>query len=222
MESAAPFNKIFLEPLYSFLDKVNEILPGMLWFVIIVILGYLISTFIGWVVKKVLYKIKLDKNLRKMDLHDSMGDVSIAKLTGILIKWYIFMLFLNQAILFIDLGALSQLFNRLIEWLPDLILSIAIIVAGLIMIDFIIHRLLELKNQYIKFIANILKGILIIIVMLTAIEQLGIKTEFAQNMIIIIIAAILITFSLALGIGLGLSMKDELKPFIKKYSKKLK
>ena len=51
---------------------------------------------------------------------------------------------------------------------------------------------------------------------------LGIKTDLAQNIFLMIVAAILITLSLALGIGLGLSFKDELKPFVKKLSKRIK
>ncbi len=218
----APTRETFSEPLRELYSGFLDILPGLLWFTIFVISGYLVSSFVGWITRKILYRINLDKRLRKLDLHDSIGDVSIAKLTGVILKWYIFILFLDEAISYLSLGPFSNFLDRLVGWIPSLILGVAIIIAGLILIDFIIHRLLELKNRYISLIGNIIKIILIIVVVFTAIEQLGINTQLAQNIFLVVIASVLITFSLALGIGLGLSMKDELKPIIQKYKKKLR
>lgn len=218
----SPTKEIFLEPLSILWEKLIDISPGLMWFLIIMIVGYFISSVIGWSIRKILYRVNIDKRLRKLDLHDSIGDVSIAKISGLIVKWYVLILFLNQAVAFVSLGVLSQFINKIIAWLPQLILSITIIIAGLILIDFIIHRLLELKNRYIRFIANVLKVILVVVVMFTAIEHLGIKTSLAQNILLMVIAAVLVTFSLALGIGLGMSLKDELKPLIKKYRKKFK
>ena len=221
MDFLAP-KEALLQPIYRFLDNMKIIAPGVMWFVIIILVGYLVSSFVGWFVKKTLYKINIDKRLRKLDLHDSIGSMSIAKMTGMILKWYIFILFMEQAVAFLSLGVISAFLNKIVSWLPALILSIAIIISGLILIDFIVHKLLELKNKYIRIIANVIKGILIIVVIFTAIEQLGIKTDLAQNIFLMVVGAVLITFSLAFGIGLGLGLKDELKPYIRQYKKKLK
>ena len=211
-----------LKPLDNFLQNVIRIAPGVAWFIVITFVGYVVSALIGWIVKKILYKVKLDNKLRRLDLHDSLGDVSLAKLSSTILKWYIFILFLNHAVSFLSLGAVSNFISKIIGWLTALILSIAIIITGLVLIDFIVHKLLELKNRYIEMIANVIKGILIVIVIFTAIEQLGIKTALAQNIFLMVVGSVLITFSLALGIGLGMSLKDELKPMIKQYKKKKK
>ena len=211
-----------LDPIYAGIDSVSNAVPGIMGFSIIVGLGYLLSSFIGWIIRKILYKINIDKRLRNLELHDSIGEISIAKLSGIITKWYLFMLFLGEGVSYLELGVVSNFIGRIIVWLPDLIISIAIIIAGLILIDFVIHRMLELKNRYVKIVASIIKVILIIIVIFTAIEQLGIKTSLAQNLILMVVAAVLVTFSIALGIGFGLSLKDELRPIIKKYTKKFR
>ncbi|MCK5283410.1 MAG: hypothetical protein KAK00_08440 [Nanoarchaeota archaeon] len=222
MEQFSATRDALLQPLYNFLNDLQDIAPGILWFIIIVIIGYFISSIMGWIIKKVLYKINIDKRLRKLDLHDSIGNISIAKLAGMILKWYIFILFLNEGLLYLDFGTLTSFINIIVSWLPALILSITIIIAGLILIDFIIHKMLELRNRYIKMIANLIKGILVVVVIFTAIEQLGIKTALAQSIFLMVIAAVLITFSLAFGIGLGLTLKDEIKPMVKKFAKKLK
>lgn len=211
-----------LQPLYNFMDNVVGIIPGLSWFIVISFIGYFVSSFIAWIVRKILYKVKFDKKLRRLDLQDSLGNVSLAKLFSKILKWYIFILFLDQAVEFLSFGAVSEFINKIVNWLPSLILSITIIIIGLLLIDFIVHKLLELKNKYIEMIANVIKGILIVVVIFTAIEQLGIKTALAQNIFLMVVGAVLITFSLAFGIGLGMSLKDEIKPFIKQYRKKTK
>ncbi|MBS3136590.1 hypothetical protein J4401_06585 [Candidatus Woesearchaeota archaeon] len=213
---------MILEPFANIYDIFVSAFPGFLWFVVFVSVGYLIASAVAWIVKHLLYRFNVDKKLRSMDLHDSIGEISIAKLTGIILKWYIFILFVVQGATFLQLGELSGFIQGIINWLPNLILSIAIIVVGLIIIDYIVNKLFEIKNKYVHIIASIIKGILVVVVLFTAIEQLGIKTDLAQNIFLMIVAAILITLSLALGIGLGLSFKDELKPFVKKLSKRIK
>ena len=211
-----------LQPIYTVISKVRDFLPGFMWFIVIVGTGYLVAAFVGFITRKILYKIKVDKRLRSLDLHDSLGDISIAKILSIIAKWYVFILFLDSGVDFLSLGGLSRFVNNIVDWLPAFILSLAIIIAGLILIDFIVHKMLELKNKYILLIANIIKAILIIVMIFTAIEQLGIKTDLAQNIFLMVVASILITFSLAFGIGLGLGLKEEVKPLIRKYKRKLR
>ncbi|MBR9698960.1 hypothetical protein GOV09_00700 [Candidatus Woesearchaeota archaeon] len=221
MVELSPIRDGLLQPLQELWAAVLNVSPGVIWFIIIVIVGYFIAAILGWIVKKILYRINIDKKLRKLDLHDSMGPMSIAKLTGMIFKWYVFILFLNQGVTFLQLGKISDVITTFVAWLPRLIIGIVIIIVGLIFIDFIVHKLLAIKNRYIKFVATTLKAILIVIVVFTAIEQFGIETRLAQNIFLMIVGAVLITFSLALGIGLGLSFKDELKPVIRKFKKRL-
>ncbi len=209
-----------LKPVYELLGKLQLIGPGLIWAAVIIIVGYFVSSFIGWIVKKVLYGINVDKRLRKSDLHDSLGGISIAKLTGRIVMWYVFILFLNQAITYVALGDVSRFISKIVEWLPKLITSLIIIIIGLIIRDFIVNKLLEFRNRFIEMLVGLIKAILIVVVIFTAIENLGIKTELAQNIFLMVIAAILVTLSLALGIGLGLGIKDEVKPLIKKFGKK--
>ena len=209
-----------IAPLYELLDKMRLIAPGLLWAAAIIAVGYFVSSFTGWAVRKILYGINVDKRLRSSDLHDSLGGISIAKLTGKIIKWYIFILFLEQGVSYVSLGEISQFIGKIVSWLPNLITSLVIIILGLMLIDFIVNKLLEFKNRFIEIIAGLIKAILIVVVVFTAIENLGIKTDLAQNIFLMVIAAILVTLSLALGIGLGLGIKEEVRPLIKKYRKK--
>ncbi|MBN1156225.1 hypothetical protein JXA85_01290 [Candidatus Woesearchaeota archaeon] len=204
------------------LDRVIATMPGIAFFLLFIGAGYLISSLLGWILKKILYKINIDKRLRGVDLHDSLGAISIAKIFGMILKWYVFFLFLNEGVGYLELDAFTQTINRVVSWLPSLIVGIMVVISGFILIDFIVNKILELKNNYIETIANIVKLILIVIIFFTALEQLGVKTSLAQSIVLMLLAAFLATLVLAFGIGAGLAIKDEIKPIIKKHLKRFR
>ena len=213
-------NDFLLEPISDLFLILQGIAPGFLKFLVVIIIGYFMGMFVGWIARRLLVTIKIDKKLRTLDLHDSMGNVSLAKIFGLIAKWYIFTLFLSHGAQYLELGYISNYVYGFAAWLPNLFVSVIVIIIGLILIDFVINKMLGLKSRYIQWVANLLKGILIVVVLFTAIEQLGVKTELAQNIFLLVLATIMFTFSLVLGIGLGIGLKDEFKPMIKKYKKK--
>ncbi len=203
----------------EFLSALPRIIIGFFWFIMWVAGGYLIASFAGFAARKILYRVQIDKRLRSMDLHDSLGEISIAKVAGQILKWYIFTYFLLKGVSSLPFGDITPIIAAFLGWLPDLILGLAIIFIGLILIDFIVHKILEVKSRYVHAVAKMVKIILVITVIFTAIEQIGLNTELAQTIFLMLVATVLVTFSLALGIGLGLALKDELSPLIRKLKK---
>ena len=207
--------RALIQPLETTFRSFQEVLPGLAIGILVLIIGYFISSFLGFVVRKILYKINLDKRLRKEDLDDSLGHISIAKLFGTISKWSIFAVFLNQAVVFFELGVVSSALRTVISWLPNIIFAFVIIVVGLIFVDFVVHKILQLRSRYMHVIASLIKFILIFVVIFTALDQLGINIQFAQTIFLLFVGAVFLTLSLVVGIGLGFAVKDEAKGFLK-------
>jgi hypothetical protein len=199
-----------------------DLVPGIGSFVLIVTFGYLVSMFSAFVIKNALYKMNLDSILRRSDLRDSLGRISLARLISIIVKWSLFTVFLSEGIRHLKLGIISEFLQGVAIWLPNLIASVVIVIVGLLLTDFISAKVLELKGGYALILSYAVKATLLIVVGLTAVKQLGINTSLVENIFLLVLTAVLLSASLAVGIGVGLGLKEESKRILRLATKKLK
>lgn len=181
-------------------------LPGITKGFIIIIIGYFIAQLVGFIVKKILYRLNLDKNLRKADLDDSFGKVSLAKLFGTLAKWFVFFVFFAEGISFFQVGFLSSLSHELAKWTFLITINIILIVFGFVFIDFVLYKIWEIRTKYDSFIQLFARILLVIVIVFTTLDQQGINLSFVKNIFFLIFAAVLLSVSLAIGIGVGVGL----------------
>src|SRR3989338_150271 len=82
-------------------------LPAITKATLIITIGYFLAQFLGWLTKKILYRLNLDIKIRKADLTDSFGKVSLARLFGTLTKWFVFFVFFAKGLSFLEVGFLE-------------------------------------------------------------------------------------------------------------------
>ncbi len=195
-------------------------MPNIIVALGIIIIGYFIALLLGYVTTRILYKFNLDKRIRRDDLKDSLGAVSFARFSGKVVKWVVFILFLTQGIAYLPFGIFSEMFRKIVYWLPNLVFGILIIVFGWIFIDFITYKILEMRWKYTRPMIHAIKALLVLVIIITAVDQLGVNISFLKNVFLILFAAISLATALVVGISLGLGMKGEAKQFLKKYRKR--
>jgi hypothetical protein len=195
-------------------------MPNIIVALGIIIIGYFIALLLGFVTTRILYKFNLDKRIRRDDLKDSLGTVSFARFSGKVVKWVVFILFLTQGIAYLPFGIFSDMFKKIVYWLPNLVFGILIIVFGWIFIDFITYKILELQWKYTRPMIQAIKALLVFVIVITAVDQLGVNISFLKNVFLIVFAAVALATALVVGISMGLGMKGEAKNWFKKYRKK--
>jgi hypothetical protein len=207
-----------LDPLINLWNSFVEIIPGLVGALIVLIIGYIIAWITGFVVKKVLHQAKVDKLvIEKTTLDKAMGKFELSDFLGLIVKWYIFVLFLTPAAALLNLPALSDFLINVSLWIPSLIAAIIVALVGLIAADYVAAKIQETKAKASTVIAMVAKVIVIIFTLIIALSQLGIDVSVAESSFLIVLAGIM----LALAIGFGLAMKDELKPIINKLKGKI-
>lgn len=219
----------------EFFDKLMQALPFTLtdvysWFVnqlpsifiatIVIIIGYFAAMLSGFIIKKILYKVKLDKQIRRADLHDSIGQISLAKLFGKITKWYVFILFLQPAVGLVDAGIVSELIGGLVAWLPRLILAIVILIFGLLGSDYLMDRLFQAKTAATRIVSKVVKVFLIFIVVFIALNQLGINLDIAEKTYLILLASSAFGLAITMGISFGFALKEDAAKIVKQARKK--
>lgn len=201
-------NSAILNPFESIWVSFVGVLPSLIAAILLVILGYLLGSALGHVLKVALTKIGFEKRIHNSDVVKAIGKMQLSSLFGELLKWYVFIIFLQAGVDLLELGALSEVLTSFINWLPQLIVAIIIILFGILVAQYAEFKIREHSNvKGVRGSAVILKWVIVFIVILSALKQIGIETSLFENAFYLIIGALAIGIALALGIGLGMGMR---------------
>jgi len=198
-----------------------NILPSIVIALIVLILGYFVSVFIGYIVRKLLEKLGLDKHLKHAKLSDAIGNIELSALSGLIVKWYLFLWIIVQATQIIQLSALSTMLNSFVSWLPDVLIALIILIAGLIIADVVYNKLKSTKLKSVRLVSTLAKVFIIFFVVVIALKQISLDIAIVENTFLILLGGIVVAFAIAIGIGFGPAIKDEAKAIIKNIKKHL-
>jgi len=195
-----PFESIWL----SFIG----VLPSLIAAILLIVLGYLLGSALGHVLKVALHKIGIEKRLHNSDVAKAIGRMNLSSLFGELLKWYVFIIFLQAGVDLLELGTLSVVLTSFVNWLPQLIVAVVIILFGILVAQYVEVKIRQHSNvKGVKASAVILKWVIVFVVILSALKQIGVETSLFENAFYLIIGALAIGLALALGIGLGMGMR---------------
>ena len=162
-----------VSPIASLYKEFVAIFPGLVAALLIIILGYFISLLLGYVAKFVLRKLGADKILGKVKAPVSLQDFSVSGITGRLVKWYVFIIFLGEAAGILNLGVLSELFTRFVLWLPQLIVAMMAVFVGFIVAYYVGHVIeADIKLKGARTMAKVFEYVILFIAFVIALEQI--------------------------------------------------
>ena len=210
-----------IDPLYTLWFSFKSILPGLIAAIIVLIIGYFIALIIGHGVRLLLERIGIDAKVRKSKVSKAFGHTHIPNLAGTVIKWYIFVIFLQVAVDLLSLGTLSLLLDRFVRWVPDLLAAVIIFIFGIAIAHFIEMYVNEhSKMRGAGLAGSLLKMTIFIITAIIALKQIGIEISLLENLVIIFVGAMAVGLAIALGISLGTSLKNDGAKWIDDFKKK--
>ncbi len=222
MSSLAIQANEFLDPLVNLWNSAVLVLPGIIVAIIIGVIGYLIAFIIGSVIKIVLTKAKLDSWIEKAQLSKAIGHIKVSGILGELAKWYVFIIFLQQAVDVLHLGALSSILGRFVLWLPDLIAAVLVLILGLLFAHFVYQKIVEhAHTKGVQGLGAAVRWVIITIAVIIGMGQIGVNTGLLENVLMILIGALAVGFALAIGLSFGLGNKKEANEFVRKLRKNL-
>ena len=207
---------LILNPLVQLWNSFVDILPGIVAAIIVLIIGYFVALGIGHAVRHILDKSGLDRYMARSRLTGSVGHTRLSSVLGEVTKWYIFLIFLQAGVDLLSLGTLSLYLDRFVLWLANVIIAAVIIIFGLAVAHFVAMKIEEHTDMKgVKGVTKLVKGVLILIVVVIALQQIGIKVNIIENLILLIVGALALGIAIALGIGLGKGLQSESKSIVK-------
>lgn len=193
----------------TFFLQIYKAAIDILLIFILLLVGFFASLVLKLSVVKGLKTLRLDELSYRVGLVKILekGGIkhSISELIGVICYWIGILTSLVIAFNLIGLTAVAELLNRLIFYLPNVIVSIFVLVLGIIASNILKNVVKTLaSNSGIKqadILGKITEVAIVIFATLTALEQLKIRVEIIEMAIGILLASIGLAFALAFGLG---------------------
>tara|TARA_R110000868_G_scaffold97876_2_gene269314 strand:- start:1158 stop:1985 length:828 start_codon:yes stop_codon:yes gene_type:complete len=209
METITSIKDLTIESLNQMAKSITEVAPKVLFAILILIIGWLITKIIAYVLKRTLKFAKVDKLTEVINEKNLFGKTDLKfNVTSVIvgfIKWVLFLLFLIIASDVMEWKIVSLEIGSLLRYLPRLFSAIALFMIGLYIANFIKRAISGLFESFDlhgeRIISSLVFYVIIITITITALNQAGIKTDIITNHVTIILGAFLIT--IAIGFGLG-------------------
>jgi len=209
MSQLADKKDIVVESLSTIWAELASAIPNILGAIVILILGWLITKLIVFIIKKALKLAKADKIDDKLNAIGLFGEegvqFDVIKMISSFVKWFMMLVFMVVAADVAGLNMISQLIGDLMGYIPKLFAAIIIFLVGVFIASFIKNSLTSLfKSLEISggnALGQIVFALITIFVSITALNQAGIDTTIITNNITLILGALLLAFAIALGLG---------------------
>jgi len=126
-------------------------------------------------------------------------------LIGQVVKWFVFLIFVELAVEALGLSQLSELLHRVILWIPNLVVAILVLVLGALLARFVARLVHGAATAGRVGNPNVLGRIvefgIIALAAVVALNQLGIGAVFVDILFAAVIGALALATGLAFGLG---------------------
>ncbi len=197
------------DTLLGYAEAFRDALPGFFQFLSILLIGWLIASLVSKGIKKILEKIQIGKLLDKVGLSEySKGkdlSKSASKAIAKFFYYFIFLITLSAAVESLGMQVLTDLIASAIEFFPKIFVAVLIFIIGFYLSN-LIKGMITSTTRSIgmasgAIIANVIFYFIMIMVSVTAIEQLEIDASLITDNISILIAGIIMAGALAYALS---------------------
>lgn len=180
-----------------------------LGFLLIIIIGWVISNWVGRLVAALLRRVKFNELAERTGLAGAVarmgGKHDPAGLVGEVVKWIVRVVVLVIAFAALGLPALSSALNAFILWLPNLVIAIAILFIGGLaanaLADVVRGITADSGFRNPNTLANVTRIAIWVFAVVIAVNQVGIGDALVNTLLIAVVSAIALAAGLAFGLG---------------------
>lgn len=183
--------------------------PNIIGALVVLVIGLIVAAGLGALVEKILESIRLDVFLEKIGLKPIFDRAGVrlrgAYFFGRLVYWFVIVAFLVAIADSLQLYALSAFLGSILNYLPNVIAAILIMLAALIVAHFlrklVTASVMSAKLHSGPFLGIVTYWAVAVFGFLTALAQLNIATAIIQTIVTGFIAMLALAGGLAFGLG---------------------
>ncbi len=186
-----------------------DYMPKLIGALVVLIIGLIVAAGLDALVEKILEAARLDTLLEKLGLKPVFERAGIrlrgAYFLGKLVYWFVVLAFLLAVSDSLGLYALSGFLTSILNYLPNVIAAVLILLASLVLGHFlrrvVTASVLSAKLHAAHFLGTLVWWVVVIFGFLAALTQLDIASAIIQTLVTGFIAMLALAGGLAFGLG---------------------
>jgi len=209
MTEIQSWSSITITALQNMWQGFINFLPQLIGALVVFIIGWFISIWIGKLVAGILKKMRFDKIFEKNKWQEALKEadfeMKISEFIGGIVKWMLIIVFLLATVQILGLSAFAGFLGEIVAWLPNLVVATAIFIVTVIVADFsekltkvIVGRM---GVGYSRFVGALVKWSIWIFAILAILIQIGVARQIVQTLVQGFVALLVISSGIAFGLG---------------------
>ena len=198
-----------LQALTQTITAILNFVPHLINGLIILIIGYIISAAIRWLLRFIFRRVRLDQLFQRTGIETTLHGLGVrASISDILVQVVFFFLILSfstSAVQLMGLTAVAILLQNILNFVPQAISAGLIIIFGSMIARFLGNAITSVAQSvnitYSNALGKIIEYAIIAFVMVLAISTLGVNTAILTTSLTIIIAAAGLAIALTFAFG---------------------
>ena len=191
------------------LAQIVAYLPTLILAFMLLGLGYVLARLVSVVVTRLLQLMGFDRLLSRTAvqtlLERSGTKQKSSEILGLIGFWIIFLVFLIQASDTLSLTMVSDALTSIAYYIPKVGIAVLVLVLGLIAANFVRELITMTCSSagitHGTMVAQAVYVAVVLLIVVTAIDALGINTELLNNTIVILLAGLIGGAALSFGLG---------------------
>jgi Mechanosensitive ion channel, conserved TM helix len=200
------------QPIESVQDIMSNIvgyLPTLFTGFVVILVGAFVAWLISKLVLRILLLLRLDRVVARMGWGRALeqGDVrhALFGLIGTVIGLFVFLVFLENAILIWKLTVISELLEKLIGLIPELVAAGIILLVGWGVASAVsravLRALVQEEFDRARLVAKLVRAAILVFTCAVALVELNIAVGIVTGAFLIAFGALALGFALAFGLG---------------------
>lgn len=201
----------FTESMENLWASVADFAPTFFSALLVLVLGLIISALLGKFAGKVITLVRVDKLTEKIGVKKEVKKIGISldfsALTEWVVKWFFYIVTLVVVVDILNIAQLTLFLERLVLYLPNVIVAIAILAVGLVVgkifKDAVENSLktMAFTQRVATFLGSLAKTAIFVFALLAALVQLGVAADLIRILFTGFVAMVAIAGGLAFGLG---------------------
>jgi hypothetical protein len=202
-----------------------QFLPNLIAAIIIFVIGVIVASILKNAFLRILDLVGFEKWLQNTGVPEALkradANLSVSKLLGELLRWFVILLFLLPAVDQLGLGEVNEVLLALLRYIPNVVVAVIIVAAGAVAAklarDFVTATATGLGAQFSAGVGRVAQVSILVFAVLAALTQLGV----APDLIKILFTGFVAMLALAGGLAFGLGGKETAEDLLKGIRKSL-